>query len=342
MPAMTGAAHPLSSPGQRPGTGSVSAAWRGEAHLRFARAEGGRTVHQGGATAPLKLLRAQHHRDGRCELPLLHTAGGLVGGDELGLRIRLEPDSRVLLTTVAAQKVYGTVGRSRRTPEGLWARQDVALQLAAGADLEWLPQELVLFAGGLYEQRLRVDLAPGAGFLGVDVVRLGRSAAGEDLGRGRWRCQLEIRRQGAAAPRWELVDRLEIGGDGLAGEHGMAGQPVFGSLVWAAPEPLAEARLAALLDACRRDRDGLAGSMACGPLPQGLVARYRGGSTQAARFWFTRLWARIRAAQGLEPPQLPRVWPFQEDPLAGAVADGARDCVTDRGRAQPDRREGSA
>jgi urease accessory protein len=55
--------------------------------------------------------------------------------------------------------------------------------------------------------------------------------------------------------------------------------------------------------------------MACGPLEQGLVARYRGPSSQAARHWFTRIWARIRAVRGLTAPQLPRVWPFQETPL---------------------------
>jgi urease accessory protein len=31
--------------------------------------------------------------------------------------------------------------------------------LEAGSDLEWLPQELVLFAGGLLEQNLTVKLA---------------------------------------------------------------------------------------------------------------------------------------------------------------------------------------
>jgi urease accessory protein len=71
-----------------------------------------------------------------------------------------------------------------------------------------------------------------------------------------------------------------------------------------------------LLEACRAERHGLEGVMACGRLERGLVARYRGRSTQAARFWFTRLWGQIRAVRGLAPPELPRVWPFQEDPLS--------------------------
>ena len=295
--------------------------WQAEARLQFRLQGAGpdappRTIYQGGATAPLKIQRAFQQADGRCELPLLHTAGGLVGGDRIGVQATLEPGSRVLLTSVAAQKVYGTVGRSRQAPQGRWAQQELEFQLAAGADLEWLPQELVLFADGLFEQTCRVELAPGASWLGAEVVRLGRSAAGEGLGRGCWRSQLEIRRLQGPASRWELVDRLELGGASLEGDHGLAGQPVFGSLVWVAPEPLAAAELEALASLCRDDRSGLEGELACGPLDQGLVARYRGPSSQAARYWFTRIWARIRQQRGLTAPQLPRVWPFQESPLA--------------------------
>lgn len=228
-------------------------------------------------------------------------------GDELAIQAELAAGSRALVTSVAAQKIYGSIGRSRLAPQGRWARQDLGFRLAEGADLEWLPQELVVFAGGLFEQACRVELAAGASWLGAEVVRLGRSADGEQLGSGRWRSLLEIRREG----RWAVADRLELGGESLEGGHGLAGLPVFGSLVWAAPRPFADE----LLEHCRADRAGLPGEMACGRLDQGLVARYRGPSSQAARFWFTRIWVRIRAEGGLAPPELPRVWPFQESPL---------------------------
>jgi urease accessory protein len=254
-------------------------------------------------------------------MPLLHTAGGLVGGDRLSVELELEAGSRALLTSVAAQKVYGSVGRLRRAPAGSWAVQELNLRVGRQADLEWLPQELVLYADALFEQRARVELAEGGSYLGAEVVRLGRSAAGETLKSGRWRSSLEIRRQLPEGPRWELVDRLQLDGDGLEGEHGMAGQPVFGSMVWVAPQPLGGAVLQQLLEHARAARNGLEGTMACGPLEQGLVARYRGPSSQAARYWFCRLWALTRQARGLAPPRLPRVWPFQEDPFAAQVAD---------------------
>jgi urease accessory protein len=304
-----------------PSAGSGS--WHGRASLRFSRGDDGLSRHQGSASAPLKIQRSFNRANGRCELPLLHTAGGLVGGDRLSITVDLEPGSRALLTSVAAQKVYGTIGRSRLRPEGAWALQELAFQLEEGADLEWLPQELVVYADGLFEQRTRVNLAPGAGWLGAELVRLGRTAAGESLGAGRWRSLLEIRRRDPGGDRWELVDRLELGGSSLVEAHGLGGEPVFGSLVWAAPRTLAGAELVELVEACRGDRSGLVGTMACGSLEQGLLARYRGPSSTAARSWFTRLWARIRAAQGLAAPELPRVWPFQERPFAGQEAAGA-------------------
>ncbi|MEO1002171.1 MAG: urease accessory protein UreD [Cyanobacteria bacterium J06638_7] len=289
------------------------AGWQCRAWLRL-QPEPGR--YRAGATAPLKWQRAFPGPDRRLQLPLLHTAGGLVGGDGLALELEAVAGSRGLLTTVAAQKVYGSVGRFRQPqPSPRWVCHTLQMQLGEAADLEWLPQELVLYANALYRQHCRVELAPGASWLGAEVVRLGRSAAGEGLAAGCWRSSLEIVRQDpAAGPRWELVERLCLEGDALTSPHGMGGQPVLGSLVWAAPDGLPAHQLTELADGARAARRGLEGEMAVGRLDQGLIARYRGGSSQAARYWFTRLWALTRRCRQLSPPQLPRVWPFQEDP----------------------------
>ena len=299
---------------------SPASPWQAEAQLHF-RCQHGRTSHQGGATAPLKLQRAFQQSSGHCELPLLHTAGGLVGGDQLKVSAALGPGSRALITSVAAQKVYGSVGRMRQRPEGSWASQELRFQLGGGSDLEWLPQELVLYADALYSQRLDVELAADASFLAAEIVRLGRTAAGEQLAAGQWRSTLSLRRHTPSGPRWELVDRLALDGECLEAEHGLANQPVFGSLVWAAPEPLGAGAMAALLEHCRAQRAGLEGDMACGALEQGLIARYRGASSQAARYWFSRIWRLTRAQRGLAAPELPRVWPFQEAPFAADAPD---------------------
>lgn len=301
---------------------AAAAGWRAQAWLRLDDTGGS---HQAGATAPLKWLRGYQRDDGLLELPLLHTGGGLVGGDQLSLAVDIGAGRQALLTTVAAQKVYGSRGRFRQGDPARWSRQRVEIGLRDGAHLAWLPQELVLYANALYEQQLDVELDADCSWLGAEVVRLGRSAAGEGLEAGCWRSQLTIRRRLAdGSRRWELVDRLNLDGDALACEHGMAGQAVLGSWIWAAPCSLGSHQLDAVVQQGRLQCQGLEGSMAIGRLPQGVIARYRGPSTQAARFWFTRLWGLSRSAQNLGAPELPRVWPFQEQPWSSAPVQPER------------------
>ncbi|HBP53230.1 MAG TPA: urease accessory protein ureD, partial [Synechococcus sp. UBA8638] len=158
--------------------------WQGNASIRFHRS-GERTVYQGGCTAPLKLSRAVNHGS-TCELSLLHTAGGLVGGDMLHVDCRLAPRSRALLTSVAAQKVYGSVGRSRLHPQGAWARQQLVCRVEDGAWLSWFPQETVVFAHGLLEQDQRVELQGSGAWLGAEGVRLGGTEGKGTVWGGGW------------------------------------------------------------------------------------------------------------------------------------------------------------
>ena len=221
--------------------------WHGRCDLQF-HATNGSTKHQGGCTAPFKLLRSERGDDGRCELPVLHAAGGLVGGDQLSLDFKLEANSRGLITSVAAQKVYGSIGRSRLQPEGCFAHQHVHCALASGSDLEWLPQELVLYADALFEQQLTVTLPQDASFLSAEIVRLGRTAAGETLQQGQWRSSLTIQRLAGNSSTWELADRVEPGGASLDSPHGLGGAPVFGTLVWAAPMAMGAETTTSLLE----------------------------------------------------------------------------------------------
>lgn len=300
---------------QLPST-AAPAGWSARAWLQLQAAPQG---HQAGSTAPLRWQRAFPEPDGRLQLPLLHTGGGLVGGDRLALQLAGAAGSRGLITSVAAQKVYGSRGRFRQAPSSpRWAEQQLNVQLQGDADLEWLPQELVLYGGGLLRQQTRVELSAEASWLGAEVVRLGRSAAGETLADGCLESLVEISRRDAAGQRrWELVDRLRLEGDGLTSPHGMGGEPVLGTLVWAAPARCHRRDLEALVAEARQGRLGLEGEMGVGLLEQGLIARYRGPSSQAARFWFSRIWQLSRRLRQQPPPQLPRVWPFQEQPLQG-------------------------
>jgi len=130
-----------------------------------------------------------------CHSVMLHTAGGVVGGDRLSLNFRLGPNAHTLITTAAAGKIYRS--------NGLEARQSIQMQVATGACLEWFPQEIIVFNGAIYRQDLRVELDPGASWLGWEITRFGRSARGERFLQGEWRSHTEIWQQGR--PLW--IDR---------------------------------------------------------------------------------------------------------------------------------------
>ena len=299
----------------------MTSQWHGTCDLRLFRKSRSnnidnlKTTHQAKCTAPLKLMRVfNDKKDGRCEIPILHSAGGIVGGDKLTIKVKSEENSRAICSSVAAQKVYGSRGRSKLNPQGNWANQKCLFQINKNADLEWIPQELIIYQGGLFEQNMTVKLDSSSSFLCVDLVRLGRTAAGERLGNGVWRSSLEIFSEDSQGKHYEFSDRLELSGEALKSIHGLTEQPVFGSLTWITPEGISQKALSDLLVKCRQQRNGLDGFMTCSLLKNGISARYTGSSTQSARFWFYRIWSLTRVLRKLNLPEYMRIWPMQENP----------------------------
>ena len=138
---------------------SIPAQWHGSLAVVYACRRNRTQPIQQRMQAPLKVQRPFYPEGSAvCHSIFLHTAGGMVGGDRLDLSLRLEPQARVLVTTAAAGKVYGSRGRSRMVPAGLPARQTVEIAVESGACLEWLPQETILFNGAIYHQQLRVEI----------------------------------------------------------------------------------------------------------------------------------------------------------------------------------------
>ena len=299
----------------------MTSQWHGTCDLRLFKKSNPKeinslkTIHQAKCTAPLKLMRVfNNKKDGRCEIPILHSAGGIVGGDQLTINVNAEEDSIAICSSVAAQKVYGSRGRSKLNPKGSWANQKCFFQIKKNSDFEWIPQELIVYQGGLFEQNMTVSLDPSSSFLCVDLVRLGRTAAEEQLGSGVWRSSLEIYRDHKQGKHYEFSDRLELSGEALKSIHGLEQKPVFGSFTWITPKEIKQKDLANLLVECRQQRAGLEGFMTCSLLQNGISARYTGSSTQSARFWFYRIWSLTRILRKLSMPEYMRIWPMQENP----------------------------
>jgi urease accessory protein len=149
---------------------------------------------------------------------LINTAGGLTGGDRLSWTIEAAPQSRLLLTTPAAERIYRSLG-----PE---VTINVHLVAGSGARLDWIPQETILFEGARLDRRFEVELASDTTLLMVEAVLLGRQAMGEDAGTARFRDNWRVWRAGrllhAEAARLIGEPREREGLSLLAGAHAYA------------------------------------------------------------------------------------------------------------------------
>lgn len=292
-------AHPVEADGlPLVESSTLKSAWQGTLDLRFANVNGKTIPTKAHSTSPLRVQRPFYPAaaPANCQSVVVHTAGGMVGGDRLEMAITAEPDTQTLVTTAAAHKVYRS--------QGDWAQQTIRLSVGAGAYMEWLPQELILFNGGQFQQSLRVDLAPGGVWVGWDITRFGRSARGETLQQGQWRSQTEIWQQDV--PLWIDRQRLIGGTEVLSSDNGLAGYPVVGTFLVLGAEisPDHFNAVRQLLDA----QGPCSGEVGATSLEQGLVARYRGPSSQHVRQYFIHIWQYLRTEVLGQKAYVPRVW----------------------------------
>ncbi|MEQ8753102.1 MAG: urease accessory protein UreD [Coleofasciculus sp. G1-WW12-02] len=271
--------------------------WQGSLELVYANDQGKTNLVRDRVGSPLKVQRPFYPEGQRvCHTIVLHTAGGIVGGDRLSQTIHLQADAQALITTAAASKIYRSNGQR--------ARQRIHIHVEAGACLEWLPQETIVFNGAVYQQQMTVELAPGASWLAWEITRFGRTARKERFLQGDWRSHSEIWQQGR--PLW--IDRQWLpGGEAvLDSPHGLAGQPIVGTLIWIGQPVSSE-----IVDNARNlwtasQRQGEAGVTQT--QAQGLLCRYRGSSTTEVRNWFTQVWQCLRLTYLGRNVSQPRVW----------------------------------
>src|SRR5262249_33384221 len=117
---------------------------------------------------------------------------------------------------------------------------ETRLTVVAGARLDWVPQETIVFNRSGLARRLEADVDPSATLLAVESVVLGRTAMGESVDQTVVRDAWRIRRGG----RLVFADTTRIDGDAkglMAGPSTGGGAAAFATLVLVAPD--AEARL---------------------------------------------------------------------------------------------------
>ena len=263
-------------------------AWHARLRLGFAR-DGDctrlvRREHRG----PLRVQKALYPEGpGACHVIVVHPPGGVVGGDRLDIALDVPAGCHVLTTSPGAAKWYRANGRT--------SHQDVRLVAGAGAAIEWLPQETILYDDADVRFDHDVDLAPGAVYIGTEVLCFGRRASGERFTRGRIRQRTRIRiagrpvwwEQGSASPAT------------VASPLGMHGHTVCATLV-AVGKPVP----ASLQQTLRSLDPGLAVSQ----VKQVFVARWLGDDSERARAVLTGAWQALRPHLLDRPACVPRIW----------------------------------
>lgn len=264
--------------------------WHAELELGYARF--------GDCTRPVQRrhkgpLRVQKHLYAEgpevCQHIIVHPPGGIAGGDRLDIAAHVGPAAWAQLTSPGAAKWYRAAGP---------AYQQLNLSVAAGATLEWLPQETIVFSAAQAELSTSIDLQGDGRLFYWDMVALGRPASGERFDLGHFQSRLDIRRDGQLL--WHERQRI-VGGDGLLDSPiGLGGDPVFATLL-VTGEIDSE-----LLERCRSLGHDVRGDLT--QLPGLIVARCLASEALLARGWLIELWRLLRPALLGREAMPPRIW----------------------------------
>jgi urease accessory protein len=261
---------------------------RGHVRLGFRLVEGRSaisTLYQAGSIKP-RLPKVPAGQSP--EAVLINTAGGIAGGDHFRTEVIVGAGATATVTSQACERIYRSCDEASRV--------ETTVRLEAGARLEWLPQETILFDGGRLSRRLTVEMADDAQLLAMEAVVFGRTARGEVVRDGSWRDTWRIHRGG----RLVFADSMLVTGsiaDALSRAGVLGGGCAAASLVQVAPG--AGERL-----------DAVRGALETGPAEGGasarnglLVARLAAADGAALRASLTRVLGVLRDGRAL-----PRVW----------------------------------
>ena len=265
-----------------------SQGWQARLELGFVRRHGKTVLANRRHIGPLKVQRPFYPEADVCHVYVLHPPGGVVAGDCLTIAVNAATESAALVTTPAAGKFYRS--------DGKLAQQQVRLTVAAGASLEWLPQETIIYEGARMASELRLELATGSRFIGWEMLALGRPAANEGFTAGQAGMSWQIYRSG------ELFyhERLIIDAQAFAANWGLNGHSACGTL-FACPATSVQ------LEAVRQligDSEGRGVTL----IDEMLICRALDSRADRLREFFQLVWRELRPDVVQRDVSEPRIW----------------------------------
>jgi urease accessory protein len=167
---------------------------------------------------PLRIQKALYPEGpGLCHAIIVHPPGGIAGGDRLEVQLVSRAGSQALMTTPSATKWYGT---------DLPAPATQKTEMDLKGQLEWLPQESIVFDRARVASEISIQAAETGAMLGWDHLIFGRRASGETFTTGCFTQSLKVK----LSEQLVWHDRLVLKGDdplftspiGLRGHHAFA------------------------------------------------------------------------------------------------------------------------
>lgn len=276
----------------------LASRWKATLTLEFAKQDGRSYLAKRQHTGPLVIQKTLYPEgEGVCHGVVVHPPGGVAGGDELTLEVRLNQSAHALLTTPGAGKWYKANGQ--------FASQHLKFDMQDGACFEWLPQENILFNGAQVKFNAEVLLDTDANYAGWEILCFGRQAQNELWKTGYLHQSLMIRRLGKLI--WNERAYLNPEQKIMQSIVGLSGNAVSANFVIAAGLVPQE-----LLTACReiqaRSALDVQAKYAVTALPEVFCARYVGQSAQSARQYFEQLWQILRPWYAGKNALRPRIW----------------------------------
>lgn len=274
----------------------AASGWRARLALDLERMQRRTVVADRRHFGPLCIQKPFQAEDGSCHVYVLHPPGGLAGGDDVELRVRVGADAAALVTMPASTKFYRTAGAASSLVN--------RLSVAAGGALEWLPPETILFGGSNAVLRTEIRLDSTAAFIGWEALVLGRPSSGDRFAVGTFEQRLEL----FVNDRPVLLERFAAGaGDAaLAAPWGLGNEANTASLV---AYPADEVVLTAVRDALAEvgsDRDGC--RVAASLVDSVLVVRGLAPKTAALRRRLEAAWRALAPSLLGRPALAPRIW----------------------------------
>ena len=120
-------------------------------------------------------LRSFSNDDGIENIPtavIVNTSGGIVSGDKHKVCINIDKNSKALIFSQAAEKIYKSLNND-------YAEINNDIFVGENSWIEWLPQETIVFENSRLKRNLNIYLSKNSESLAGEIVVLGRLAKGE-------------------------------------------------------------------------------------------------------------------------------------------------------------------